>query len=136
MERSYSEMMQYGSYQERLEYLKLLDGNVSSPRHISEEFYKSDMWRFIRDNVIGRDVRFDLGIFGMYINGPVYVHHIDPITEYDILNLTPKLISMDNLVCTSLDTHNAIHYKPKKEEYIEREPGDTIFWERSDYGQR
>lgn len=121
-------MIQLGSYHDRLEYLKLLDGNVSSPRHISEEFYKSDLWKQVRASVMGRDIRFDLGIFGLYINGPVFVHHIDPITEYDILNLTPKLTSLDNLVCTSLDTHNAIHYKPKTEEYVERTPGDTILW--------
>lgn len=126
--KTYSEMIQLGSYQERLEYLKLLDGNVKSPRHISEEFYKSDMWKYTRGLVLGRDIGFDLGIFGLYINGPIYVHHIDPITEEDIVNLTPKLTSTDNLICTSLETHNAIHYKSKAEEYVERKPGDTILW--------
>lgn len=120
--------MTLDNYHDRLEYLKLLDGNVSSPRHMSEDFYKSSLWRQIREDVIRRDARFDLGVFGMYIEGSVYVHHINPIEEEDIVNMSQKLISLDNLICTSLDSHNAIHYKPNKEDYIERRPGDTILW--------
>ena len=136
MERSYSELIQLKDYHSRLEYLKLLDGNATSPRHISGDFYRSDIWKAIRADVMKRDCRFDLGIFGLYIEGPVYVHHINPISEYDILNMTPRLLSLDNLISSSLNTHNAIHYKQTKEEYIERQPGDTILWERSKYGQR
>ena len=128
MERSYSELSTLATYSERLEYLKLLDGNASSPRHMSESFYQSPLWKSIRDSVIKRDIRFDLGVFGMYIHGVVFVHHINPIEEYDIINCTPKLTSLDNLVCTSLDTHNAIHYKQQQEEYIERQQGDTKLW--------
>ena len=128
MSKTYSELITLPTYAERLEYLKLLDGNAKSPRHISGPFYKSDIWKHIRKQVMNRDARFDLGIFGMYITGPVYVHHIDPIEEEDILNMTEKLLSLDNLVCTSLETHNAIHYKDQIEPYVERQPGDTILW--------
>lgn len=127
-DKSYQGLTSLTNYSERLEYLKLLDGNVSSPRHMSQNFYKSDLWKHIRQQVIKRDGRFDLGIFGMYIDGPVYVHHINPIVEEDILNMSDKLLSLDNLICTSLDTHNAIHYKEKADEYVERQPGDTILW--------
>ena len=128
MSKTYSELITLPTYAERLEYLKLLDGNAKSPRHISGPFYKSDIWKHIRKQVMYRDAGFDLGIFGMYIDGPIYVHHIDPIEEEDILNMTEKLLSLDNLVCTSLETHNAIHYKDRIEPYVERQPGDTIPW--------
>ena len=128
MERSYSEVMQFQDYHNRLEYLKLLDNNATSPRHISGEFYRSDLWKGIRADIIKRDCRFDLGIFGLYIDGPVYVHHINPIDEQDIINMTQKLLSYDNLICTSLNTHNAIHYKQQIDEYVERRPGDTKPW--------
>lgn len=128
LNRSYSELIKLHSFDERLEYLKLLDDDHSSPRHMSKEFYSSDLWKNIRTSVIKRDMRFDLGVFGIYIEGRLFVHHINPIEEYDIINLTPKLLSPDNLICTSLDTHNAIHYKNTKEVYIERKPGDTTPW--------
>lgn len=128
MIRSYSELMSISDFHERLRYLKLLDNNTASPRSISEEFYKSETWRTIRDQVMDRDGRFDLGIFGIYIDGPVYVHHINPIEKEDIIYMTPKLLSLDNLICTSLDTHNKIHYKPEDEPYVERRPGDTKLW--------
>ena len=128
MERSYSEVMQFQDYHNSLEYLKLLDNNATSPRHISGEFYRSDLWKAIRADIIKRDCRFDLGIFGLYIDGPVYVHHINPIDEQDIINMTQKLLSYDNLICTSLNTHNAIHYKQQIDEYVERRPGDTKPW--------
>ena len=127
-DKSYSEMIQFPEYAQRLDYLKLLGNHVDSPRHISEDFFKSAVWLQTRRMVIDRDQRFDLGIFGMYIDGSVYVHHINPITYDDILNMTDRLLSMENLVCTSLDTHNAIHYKQKRVEYIERAPGDTKLW--------
>ena len=127
--RTYSELIKLKSHSERLEYLKLLDNNVSSPRHMSMSFYKSRMWLSTRDYIIERDLGFDLGVFGVYIEGPVYVHHIDPITEHDIIYLTDKLLDPENLITTSRDTHNRIHYKTtKKEEWIERTPGDTILW--------
>lgn len=128
MTRSYSEMIKLERYDERLKYLKLLDDNALSPRGISGDFYRSNTWRTIRKQVIDRDQRFDLGVFGLYIHGPVFVHHIEPIEDYDIINISERLTSLDNLVCTSLDTHNAIHYKPQNDVYVEREEGDTIFW--------
>lgn len=129
MIRSYSELILLPDYQTRLEYLKLLDNNASSPRSVSLEFFVSDYWKRIRKMVIDRDARFDLGIFGLYIDGPVYVHHINPINKEDIYYRTAKLTDLDNLITTSLDTHNAIHYKRRVDDpYIERRPGDTILW--------
>lgn len=126
--RSYSELCQIADYDGRLTYLRLLDNNVNSPRDFSGDFFRSPIWKQIRNSVIQRDARFDLGIFGIYINGPVYVHHINPVSKEDVINLTDKLTSLDNLISTSLTTHNAIHYKQEKEIYVERTPGDTKFW--------
>lgn len=96
---------------------------------MSMRFYKSKMWEATRDYIIERDLGFDLGVFGVYIEGPVYVHHINPITEHDIIYLTNKLLDPENLITTSRDTHNSIHYKTtKKETWVERTPGDTILW--------
>lgn len=87
------------------------------------------MWEHVRNQIIQRDMGFDLGVFGVYINGPVFVHHINPINESDIIYQTGRLTDPENLITTSLDTHNKIHYNTEeKEEWIERKPGDTILW--------
>lgn len=127
--KSYSELIKLESFEERLEYLTLLDNNATSPRHMSMGFYKSRLWREVRMNVIRRDLGFDLGVDGVYIDGDMIVHHINPIDETDIINQSTKLIDLDNLITTSVKTHNLIHYgKRERTEWVERTPGDTILW--------
>jgi hypothetical protein len=127
--RSYSELILLPTFSERLKYLKLLDNNVTSPRHMSAQFYKSDVWQYVRQKIIDRDLGFDLGIFGIYIEGVMLVHHINPINESDIIYQTDKLLNPDNLITLSGNTHNLIHYnKKEKEQWVERKPGDTKLW--------
>jgi hypothetical protein len=127
--RSYSELIRLSSFTERLEYLKLLDNNVTSPRHMSAAFYKSDTWKMLRRQIIDRDMGFDLGVFGVYVDGPMLVHHINPVNESDIIHQTKKLLDPENLITSSGNTHNLIHYnKIEKEQWVERTPGDTKLW--------
>ena len=129
LNKSYSEMIKLSSHTERLEYLKIGDNNALSPRHMSMSFYKSHAWEVTRDAILKRDLGFDLGVFGVYIDGPMYVHHINPIEESDIVHMTRKLLDPENLITTSDNTHKKIHYnKEEKEEWVERKPGDTILW--------
>lgn len=127
--RSYSELIELKSFEERLEYLKLLDNNATSPRHMSMGFYKSHLWQTVRKMIIDRDMGFDLGVFGVYITDNMLVHHINPINENDIMYQTQKLLDPENLITTSNHTHNLIHYnKIEKEQWIERTAGDTKLW--------
>jgi len=127
--RSYSELILFPSFSERLDYLKLHDNNATSPRHISERFYKTSTWKIIRQQIIDRDFGFDLGVFGVYIDDTIIVHHINPIEESDIIYQTRKLFDPENLITTSLNTHNLIHYNnQEKEVWSERLPGDTKLW--------
>jgi 5-methylcytosine-specific restriction endonuclease McrA len=127
--RSYSELILLPSFEERLSYLKLLDNNVTSPRHMSAQFYQSKMWKHVRKMILDRDLGFDLGMFGVYIEGPMLVHHINPIDESDIIYQTEKLLDPENLITVSGHTHNLIHYNTKeKETWVERTPGDTKLW--------
>lgn len=127
--RSYTELIKLSSYEERLDYLKLLDNNATSPRHMSGGFYRSHAWKQVRDYIIARDLGFDLGVFGVYIVGPMLIHHINPICEDDIRYQTKKLLDPENLILTSGHTHNLIHYNSKpRETWVERRPGDTKLW--------
>lgn len=129
MNKSYSELITLKSFDERLAYLQLFDNNVTSPRHMSAGFYQSKIWKQLRKQIIERDLGFDLGVFGVYIEGHMLIHHIDPITEYDIVYQTKKLLDPENLITTSGNTHNLIHYRTKdKEIWVERQPGDTKLW--------
>lgn len=127
--KCYSELIKLNSFDERLEYLKVLDNDASSPRHMSMNFYKSRLWAVTKQQIIERDLGFDLGVFGVYVEDVLLVHHINPITENDILFLTKKLLDPENLITTSRNTHNKIHYnKKEKEQWVERTPGDTKLW--------
>lgn len=133
--RTYSELILLPSFQERYEYLKL-DGIVGEDtfgfdRYLNQQFYRSAEWKRIRDLVIVRDNGCDLGIDGYFIQGRVYIHHMNPISQKDIVSKTSLLIDPEYLICVSHDTHNAIHYGDEKllrRDPIERRPNDTCPW--------
>jgi len=133
--RSYSELMQLGTFEERFKYLQL-NGRVGVStfgfdRFINQEFYTSREWKRARDEVIVRDNSCDLAIPDREIFGFVRIHHINPITIIDFEYGSDMLLNPEFLICTSLDTHNAIHFGnesnlvrlPK-----ERKRGDTTPW--------
>lgn len=100
-------------------------------RYLNQIFYKSEEWKRIRRRVIIRDNGYDLAWEEYEIKGIIIIHHINPITKEDILNRSSKLFDLENLICTSVNTHKAIHYGneemlPKK--IVERTMNDTCPW--------
>lgn len=128
--KSYSELIALATYDERLEYLKTNKDNPGNKdRKIMNKFYKSRMWEITREKVSVRDLGNDLGILNLPIEGRLEVHHINPITIDDVLMNAECLYDMENLISSSADTHNKIHYREKRvEEPIERKPNDTKLW--------
>lgn len=138
MSKSYSELKRLKTFEERFEYLKL-DGRVGEAtfgydRIINQMLYKSLRWTVeTRPKIIVRDNGCDLGAEGRMINGPIIIHHINPITVDDILNDDPKVYDPDNLISTCLLTHNAIHYSNDSilmKDPVTRRPNDTCPWKR------
>ena len=136
--KSYSEMSLLSSFDDRFRYLKLT-GQVGLDtfgfdRYMNQDFYRSTEWKHIRSYVIARDDGCDLGVPDHQINGRIFIHHINPISQEDIINGTEKLLDPENLVCISMDTHNALHYGDdsilKKNKLIERTPNDMCPWKR------
>jgi hypothetical protein len=135
MTRSYSELQGLRGLEERFEYLEL-GGIVGETtfgfdRWINQQFYRSREWRQIRDHVIARDNGFDLGALDAPIRGAPVIHHMNPLTRYDIEEATSNLLDPEFLISTSLRVHNAIHYGDKgllPQPYVERRPGDTRLW--------
>lgn len=135
--RTYSELMQYQTFLDRYRYLKI-GGKVGEEtfgidRYLNQQFYKSKEWRKIRDEVIIRDGACDLGIPDREISSRIIIHHMNPITKYDILNKTEFLLNPEYLICCLKTTHSAIHYGDESLLFtglIERSPNDTCPWKR------
>lgn len=133
--KTYSELIKLPTFIERYEYLKL-DGRVGVEtfgfdRYMNQRFYHSDEWRSIRDYVIARDLGRDLAMDGYDIYDKIYIHHMNPITQMDIVSFNADMIDPEFLVCTTHNTHNAIHYGNASlliTGPIERRPNDTCPW--------
>lgn len=128
--KSYSELIQLKTFDERFKYLQVYDktpGNKN--RKLLNDFYKSNAWLYTKEKVMKRDLGCDLGVSFLEIDGTILVHHINPITEEDVINGSSLLLDLENLISVSIDTHNKIHYKKEVEpDYVERKPGDTKLW--------
>lgn len=113
--RTYSELIKLPTFKERFEYLKL--GGVIGEetfgfdRYLNQMFYKSREWKKLRNDIIVRDNGCDLAIPDReIIDQTILIHHMNPITKEDILNMTEFVLNPEYLICTILNTHNAIHY--------------------------
>lgn len=135
MKRCYSDLQLLRSLDERYDYLAI-GGEVGTEtfgteRYINQRFYRSTEWRQAREFVTVRDYGFDLGDPDTPIRGKPIVHHMNPLTLYDIENGTENLLDPEFLISTSLRSHNAIHFGDRSQlprAPIERRPGDTQLW--------
>ena len=137
--KTYSELISLPTFEERFQYLRL-NGTVGKEtfgfdRYINQSFYRSAAWKRVRDQVIVRDNGCDLGIEGRDIGNKILIHHINPVTDRDILNLTDILLNPEYLICVSHRTHNAIHYGDENQlikDPIVRTKFDTCPWKQKE----
>lgn len=133
--KSYLELIEYKTFEERFNYLKL-NGSVGFitfgwDRFLNQALYNSYEWRMFRDRIILRDNGCDLGVDGYEIPKYALIHHINPITKEDIVNRAPCVFDPNNVITVSRQTHNAIHYgldKTPPHQMVVRKPGDTRMW--------
>lgn len=133
--RTYSELITLPTFKERFKYLQL-NGQVGEStfgfdRYMNQVFYRSQKWKSIRDFVIIRDCGCDLGVEGYDIHGKIIIHHMNPLSMRDIETESDFLLNPDFLICTTHNTHNAIHYGDENllvTAPIERTKNDTCPW--------
>lgn len=134
--RCYSEFVTLPTFEERFQYLKL-SGRVGLDtfgfdRHINQNLYQRSLkWKKARDLVIIRDNGCDLGMEDREIYGKIIVHHMNPITLDDVLKDRDWIYDPEFLICTTHNTHNAIHYGDEHllvKAPIERTLNDTCPW--------
>lgn len=133
--RTYSELITIPTFRERYEYLKLRgrvgEDTFGFDRYLNQVFYKSKEWKSIRDYVIARDLGRDLAMESYEIYGRILIHHMNPIRKEDILYRSDLLLNPEYLICTSKNTHDAIHFSDDSlliAEPIERTKNDTCLW--------
>ena len=136
--KTYSELILLPTFEERFRYLKI-GGSVGQitfghERYLNQLLYNSEEWRRSRRVAIIRDNGCDLGCEGYEIYGKIMVHHINPITVEDILERNPRVFDLENLICSSHNTHNAVHYGDESLLFtapIERTRNDMCPWKNN-----
>lgn len=133
--KSYRNLILLPTFKERFEYLKLAgtvgESTFGFDRYLNQRFYQSREWRQFRSKVIARDEANDMGIKDYPISGTVIIHHINPLSVKDFEEQSDLLFDMNNVICVSHNTHEAIHYGDESllpKDPIERKPNDTIPW--------
>ena len=135
MIRTYSELIKLPTFEERFEYLRL-DGSVGQAtfgydRYLNQILYNSPEWKRFRRDIIIRDNGCDLACEGYEIRGRIIIHHINTISIEDIVNRNPMVFDPENVITTTHNTHNAIHYGDKEllvTVPIERSANNTCLW--------
>lgn len=149
MMRSYKEVIQIPTFEERLVYL-LCCGMVGSEtfgtlRWMNQELYRSPEWIAFRKKMILRDECCDLahpdypldGYYdkklGKVINQDrISVHHINILKPEDLADNSRKIFDPNNVITVSGQTHRYIHYgiPSVQPTIVERIPNDTCPWKR------
>ena len=136
--KTYLELIQLPTFEERFEYLKCFGSpsevTFGDKRILNQMLYKSPQWARVRQQVIIRDQGCDLGIVDRPIQKPnkIIIHHLNPLTIRQVMDHDPCIFDLNNLICVSHITHEAIHYSdvsllvPSKPN--ERRKGDTKLW--------
>ena len=135
MIRTYSELIRLSTFMERYKYLRL-GGDVGRStfgfdRYINQRFYTSSEWKEVRRYVIIRDNGCDLGFDGYDIQVGPLIHHMNPMTQDDILHKEDWILDPEFLITTTHNTHNAIHYGDSNllpKTVVERTYNDTKLW--------
>jgi hypothetical protein len=127
--------LNFATFEERFEYLSLKarigESTFGFERWMNQHFYQSREWRELRHEIIARDEACDLAMPGHDIHARPIIHHIIPMTVEHLEEGNPLVTDPNNLITTTQNTHNAIHFGDKsllRMMPVERKPGDTKLW--------
>lgn len=137
MIRTYTELIQIPTFEERYRYLRL-GGRVGEDtfgfdRYLYQTFLKSKEWYELRDFVIVRDMGCDLAMLDREIPDGmnIIVHHMNPVSKDDLLKRSRYLLDPEYMISTVDNTHKAIHYGDERLLFtglVERTKNDTCPW--------
>lgn len=136
--KTYSELLSFSTFEERLNYLKI-GGSIGVStfgfdRYLNQDFYRSKEWKRLREQIFVRDLGCDLACQDRLIIGRYMVHHINPISVEDITHSSDFLFNPEYLITVDPETHNEIHYgvsRQKPLSFVERKPNDMCPWKKA-----
>lgn len=137
MIRTYTDLIQIPTFEERYRYLRLRgrvgEDTFGFDRYLYQTFLKTKEWYDLRDFVIVRDLGCDLAMVGREIPDGVniIVHHMNPVTKEDLLTRSRFLLDPEYMISTVDHTHKAIHYGDESLLFtglVERSKNDTCPW--------
>lgn len=133
--RTYTALSRIPTFEGRYRYLKLAgvvgESTFGFDRYLNQALYTSQKWKSLRNKIIIRDNGCDLAHPDYEIGDRIYIHHLNPITLEQIESRSEVIFEPEFLVCTSFQTHQAIHYGDEKllpRLPVERRPNDTCPW--------
>lgn len=131
----YSELILLDTLEERFEYLKqngvVCEELFGYQRYLTQIFYHGARWIKAKSGVIIRDHGCELGVPGWEIQGNIYVHHMNRVTEEQLLRDDPILYDPENLISCGYNVHQAITWGNRDllpKPIIIRRPNDTCPW--------
>lgn len=137
MIRRYSDLKQIHTFEERYDYLRIAgivgERTFGFDRYLNQMLYTSKRWLRTRDTIIIRDDGCDLGMDDYEIHGIIVIHHMNPLTIEDVELDREIIYNPEFLICTTLKTHNAIHFGDKNllpQLTITRKRNDTCPWKQ------
>lgn len=134
MIKTYSELITIPTFEERFKYCQtgqhVGKETFGGHRYLNQRFYSSPEWKRIRRSIIIRDNANDLAMDGYPIGRAVYIHHLNSMQVEDLIERKDWVLLPDFLVCTSFETHQALHYgyEPTRKDFAIRTPNDTAPW--------
>jgi hypothetical protein len=135
MIRCYRQLKRIKTFEERYEYLRVSNlvgqATFGFDRYLNQMLYTSDRWKETRSKIIIRDNACDLGIDDREIYDRILVHHMNPLTIEDVEEDRDEIYDPEYLICTTKNTHDAIHFGNKSTLYQlpkERTRHDTCPW--------
>ena len=134
--KSYHELIQLPTYDDRLAYLRMFgkigEDTFGFDRYLNQQFYRSREWKRLRKEIFLRDHGCDLGVEGYDLLDPnsIIIHHINPLSITDLADSSDSLLNPDNLITVSRWTHNLIHFGDSERIPVAytRSPNDTCPW--------
>lgn len=135
MIRTFQKLKRLKTFEARYKYLQFSSvvgqSTFGHDRYLNQILYASKRWKRTRDDIIIRDEGCDLGVKDYEIHGRIIVHHMNPITIEDVELDRDIIYDPEGLICTTHNTHNAIHYGDESllpQLPIERTRHDTCPW--------
>jgi hypothetical protein len=124
MIRTYSELIALPTFEQRFNYCTLngLVGETTfgSFRYLNQAIYHGDRWKRLKNHLIDRDKACELAFDDYKIRGPVYLHHLNPVTAEEAEELLEEYLFQKTNLMLQIQQHIFGNLDMAIEEYLQK----------------